>query len=336
MVCLTGIELREFGCTRGVDDEGFSEIGEPEESITELATQREKSTHNRRPLPPLPPPRDRSLKLGSGNHSVSDSEEPYYVEVLEHVDRPINIEATVHEQPREPSKPKPIFKSHRDFEKLPSQLQSSSNLAASDIVRNGNLRMDAEYGDSNSEESPYCDNLSYFPDVETASLPSNAPARNETTDSEELYVEVLEHVECPFKNQAATFCKAQHKQLTPSADQTTEKVSRQLSPDVMTVNDTRARGNLKASTGYSGHSGKESSQNDSPCYFPHDVTAEREHDVYICDPITKDKSEKQPDESKAQIEDDKTSIFVTVTSNIMEVKVYRNHTNHPLAKRNIP
>ena len=213
MVWFTGIELREFGRTgRGVDAERFSEIGIPEESITELATQRKKSTYRGRPLPPLPPPlpppRDRSLKLGSGNRSVSESEEPYYVEVLEHV------EATVHEPPREPSAPKPMFKSHRDFDKLPSQLQSSSNLAVSDT------------------ESPYSDNLSYFPDVETANLPSNVPARNETADSEEPYVEVLEHVDHPVKNQAATFCKAQHEQLTSSAHHTTDKVSDQLSPDV--------------------------------------------------------------------------------------------------------
>ena len=336
MVCLTGIELREFGCTRGVDDERFSEIGEPEESITELATQREKSTHNRRPLPPLPPPRDRSLKLGSGNHSVSDSEEPYYVEVLEHVDRPINVEATVKVPPREPSTPKPIFKSHRDFDKLPSQLWPSSNLAVSDTVQIGNSRMDAAYGDSFYEESPYCDNPSYFPNVETANLPSNTPARNETTHSEEPYVEVLEHIDHRVKNQAATFCKAQHEQLTSSAHHTTEKVSHQLSPDVMTVNDTRDRRNLRANTSYSGHSGKKSSQKSSPCYFPHDVTAEPVHDVYVCDPKTKVESEKQPDENKAQIEDDKTSIFVTVTSNMMEVKVYKNQLNHPLTKRNTP
>ena len=104
----------------------------------------------------------------------------------------------------------------------------------------------------------------------------------------------------------------------------------------MTVNDTCARGNLKASTGYSGHSGKKSSQNDSPCYFNHVDTAESVHHVYVCDPITKVDSERQPDENKAQTEDDKTSIFVTVTSNMMEVKVYRNQSNHLLTKRNTP
>ena len=234
MVCFTDIELREFGRTRrGVDEERFSEIGEPEESITDLETQRKKSTYRSRPLPPLPPPRDRSLKLGSGNLCVSDSEEPYYVEVLEHVDRPINVEATVQEPPREPSTPKPMFRSHREFDKLPCQFRPSSNLAVSDI-----------------EESPYCDNLSYFPDVKTSNLPSNVPARNETTHSEEPYVEVLEHIDHRVKNQAATFCKAQHEQLTSSAHHTTEKVSHQLSPDVMTVNDTRDRRNLRANTSY--------------------------------------------------------------------------------------
>ena len=322
--CFTGIELREFGHTRrGVDEERFTEIGEAEESITELATQRKKSTYRGRPLPPLPPPlpppRDRSLKLGSGNHSVSDSEEPYYLEVLEHVDRPINVEATVHEPPTEPSTPKPMFRSHREFDKLPSELRTSSNLAVSD-----------------TEESPYCDNLSYFPDVETANLPSNVPARNKTAEGEDPYVEVLEHVDHQFKNQAATFCKAQHEELTLSAHHTIEIVSDQLSPDVMTVNDTHALRNLRANTGYSGHSGNKSSQNDSPCYFNNVDTAESVHHVYVCDPITKVESERQPDENKAQTEDDKTSIFVTVTSNMVEVRVHKNQLNHPLTKRNTP
>ena len=319
LVCFTGIELREFGRTRrGVDEERFSEIGEPEESITELATQRKKSRLKNRHLPPLPPPRDRSIKLGSGNLCVSDSEEPYYVEVLEHVDRPINVEATVQEPPREPSTPKPMFVSHRDFDKLPSQLRPSSNLAVSDT------------------ESPYCDSISYFPDAETANLPSNAPARHETKDSEEPYVEVLEHFDHPVTNQAATFCKAQHEALTSSAHHTIEKVSDQLSPDVMTVNDTHALRNLRANTGYSGHSGNKSSQNDSPCYFNNVDTAESVHHVYVCDPITKVESERQPDENKAQTEDDKTSIFVTVTSNMVEVRVHKNQLNHPLTKRNTP
>ena len=337
LVCFTDIELREFGRTRrGVDEERFSEIGEPEESITDLETQRKKSTYRSRPLPPLPPPRDRSLKLGSGNLCVSDSEEPYYVEVLEHVDRPINVEATVQEPPREPSTPKPMFRTHQEFDKLPSQLRPSSNLAVSDIVSNGNSRMDAAYGDSFNEESPYCDNPSYFPNVETANLPIDVPARNETADSEDPYIEVLEHVDHPFKNQAATFCKAQHEQLTSSANQSTEKASDELTADVITVKDTRARRNLRANTGYSGHSGKKSSQISSPCYFSNDDTAERVHDVYVCDPMTNVETEKQPDENKAQVEDDKTSIFVTVTSNMMEVKVYRNQTNHLLTKRNTP
>ena len=104
----------------------------------------------------------------------------------------------------------------------------------------------------------------------------------------------------------------------------------------MTVNDTRDRRNLRANTSYSGHSGKKSSQKSSPCYFPHDVTAKPVHDVYVCDPKTKVESERQPDENKAQTEDDKTSIFVTVTSNMVEVRVHKNQLNHPLTKRNTP
>ena len=129
-----------------------------------------------------------------------------------------------------------MLKSFKEFEKLPAQLQPSSNLVVSDIARIGNSSMDAVHGDSNYEESQNCDNPSYFSDAEAADFPHNVAVRNKTKDSEELYVEILEHVDHPFKNQAAIFRKAQHEQLNPSAHHTIQKVSHQLSPDVITMN----------------------------------------------------------------------------------------------------
>ena len=88
--------------------------------------------------------------------------------------------------------------------------------------------MDAVHGFSKNEESPYCDNPSYYLNAEAADFPHNAPVKNETEDSEEPYVEVLEHVDHPFKNQAAIFRKAQHEHLNLSAHHTIQKVSHQL------------------------------------------------------------------------------------------------------------
>ena len=98
-------------------------------------------------------------QISSGNSALSDSDESYYVEVLEHVDHPINVQATVHEVPKEPSTPKPVFKSHKESEKLPIQL--SSNQRMSDTACHGSLKLDTD------QESPYCDNPCCFPDVET-------------------------------------------------------------------------------------------------------------------------------------------------------------------------
>ena len=52
------------------------------------------------------------------------------------------------------------------------------------IVPNENLSINADYGDSNNKESPYCDNPSYFHDIESANFPHNVPIRNEATDLE--------------------------------------------------------------------------------------------------------------------------------------------------------
>ena len=175
LYCFSGIELKEYGPTnRGDIEEQIIEL-------EEMSTQKERSKYDNRPLPPLPPPRERIPQISSGNPALCDSEEPYYVEVLEHVDRPINVRATV---PKEPSTAKPIFKSHKDFEKL--AVQASSNLNVSDSASHVDLKSE------NEEESPYCDNQSYFPHDETEDFADVVPVVNETADSEDPYVEVLE------------------------------------------------------------------------------------------------------------------------------------------------
>ena len=303
---LPGIELREFSRMNGFDDEErFSELIELEESNTEPSTQIERSLHNNnRPLPPLPPPRERIPQISSGNPALSDSEEPYYVEVLEHVDRPINVRATV---PKEPSTPKPIFKSHKDFEKL--AVQASSNLNA-----------------TADEGSPYCDNLSYFPDVETDDDCAHVVSVfNETADLEDPYVEVLESNEHTFNNQAIVRT-IKHEQLTNTSELGTHQVIEKV-PDlpssnlnVMTMNNTVTLWNSRVDNTHGGRCRIESPHSDEPCYFPHIASAERVHDAYVCDKSV----ELEKAVSKARVKNEKTSILVTVSSDTLEFKVFRN------------
>ena len=316
---LPGIELREFSRTNGFDDEErFSELIELEESNTEPSTQIERSLHNNnRPLPPLPPPRERIPQISSGNPTLSYSDEPYYVEVLEHVDRPINVRSTV---PKEPSTAKPIFKSHKDFEKLAAQ--GSSNLNVSDSASHVGSKPDTD------EESPYCDNPSYFPDVETDDDCAHVVSVfNETADLEDPYTEVLESDEHIFTNQAIVRT-IKHEQLTNKSELGTHQVIEKVSDlpssnlNVMTMNDTVMPQNSRVDSTYGGRCRIGSPYDDEPCYFPHIAPAERVHDAYMCDKSSRVEPEKAV--NKAGVKNEKTSILVTVSSDTLEFKVFRN------------
>ena len=314
-----GIELREFSQTNGFDDE----LIELEESNTESSTQIERSLHNyNRPLPPLPPPRERIPQIRSGNPTLSYSDEPYYVEVLEHVDCPINVRATVHQVPvpKEPSTPKPIFKSHKDFEKLP--VQASSNLNVIDSAAHVDLKPDTE------EESPYCDNSCHFPDVETDDDCAHVVSVfNETADLEDPYIEVLESDEHIFTDQAIVRT-IKHEQLTNKSELGTHQVLEKVSDlpssnlNVMPMNDTVMPQNSRVDNTYGGRCRIESPHDDEPCYFPHIAPAERVHDAYMCDKSSRVEPEKAV--NKAGVKNEKTSILVTVSSDTLEFKVFRN------------
>ena len=225
------------------------------------------------------------------------------------MDRPINVRATVHQVPvpKEPSTPKPIFKSHKDFEKL--AVQASSNLNA-----------------TADEESPYCDSLSYFPDVETDDDCAHVVSVfNETADLEDPYVEVLESDEHTFNNQAIVRT-IKHEQLTNTSELGTHQVIEKV-PDlpssnlnVMTMNDTVTRWNSRVDNTHGGRCRIESPYGDEPCYFPHIASAERVHDAYVCDKSV----EPEKAVSKARVKNEKTSILVTVSSDTLEFKVFRN------------
>ena len=127
------MELKEFCRSIKVsDDELISELNELEESNTMAmpSKQEVRLIYSDRLLPPLPLPRVQILRLDTGKPSLSDSEEPYFVEVL---DRPI----TFHKAPKEPSTPKPMSESDRKFEKLATQ--PTSNMRASDTASHGNV-----------------------------------------------------------------------------------------------------------------------------------------------------------------------------------------------------
>ena len=237
------------------------------------------------------------------------------MEVLEHVDRPINVRSTV---PKEPSTAKPIFKSHKDFEKLAAQ--GSSNLNVSDSASHVGSKPDTD------EESPYCDNPSYFPDVETDDDCAHVVSVfNETADLEDPYIEVLESNEHTFNNQAIAR-EIKHERLMNKPElkthQAIENVTELLSSNsnVMTMNDTVTSQHSRVDNIHGGHCRVESPYGDKPWYFPHIAPAERVHDVYVCD-----KSE-EPEKAvnKTGVKNEKTSILVTVSSDTLEFKVFRN------------
>ena len=63
------------GRTNTVDEEeSFSKLAELEEPNTGLSTQKARSIYGRRPLPPLPSPREQPPQVDSGNHAHSDSD----------------------------------------------------------------------------------------------------------------------------------------------------------------------------------------------------------------------------------------------------------------------
>ena len=148
---------------------------------------------------------------------------------------------------------------------------------------------------------------------------------NETADLEDPYVEVLESDEHTFNNQAIVRT-IKHEQLTNTSEFGTHQVIKKV-PDlpssnlnVMTMNDTVTRRNSRVDNTHGGRCRIESPHGDKPCYFPHIAPAERVHDVYVCDKSV----EPEKAENKAGVKKGETSILVTVSSDILEFKMFRN------------
>ena len=97
---------------------------------------------------------------------------------------------TVHLVPKEPSKP--MFKSHKEFEKLAVQ---PSYLRTSYEVSHWNLKLDTD------QEFPYCDNLCYFPDVESGDCTHVVYDCNKTADLKTLMLRSWKTMTIMFTNQ---------------------------------------------------------------------------------------------------------------------------------------
>ena len=138
------------------------------------STRREENPFTNRPLPPLPrlaAENTTSHCAEIENQNIEDAEIPYYVEFLEYVDRPIMLEAHVHEPPRPSPNPSlstaQTYHSIREVAEHP--LRSNPHVPVSNHSSNSSDIDCSVYNSTRQEEeeSIYCDNLYYFPDTDS-------------------------------------------------------------------------------------------------------------------------------------------------------------------------
>ena len=155
-------------------------------------TRREENPFSNRPLPPLPRLAAKNTTPHCAeieNQNIEDEEIPYYVEVLEYVDRPIMLEA--HEPPC--PAPNPSLSTAQTYHTIREVAEHppTSNLHVPGSNRSSNLN-DIDYSVYNftrqEEESIYCDNLYYFPDSDSEASESlfDFHSSNLTDSSEPL------------------------------------------------------------------------------------------------------------------------------------------------------
>ena len=165
-------ELRDIEPTDVEEGPSKSTESQPY-SATQSSPRREDNPFTNRPLPPLPrlaAENTTSHCAEIENQNIEDAEIPYYVEFLEYVDRPIMLEAHVHEPPRPSQNPclstGQTYHNIREVAEHP--LTSNPHLPVSNHSSNSS---DIDYSIYNStrqeEESIYCDNLYYFPDTDS-------------------------------------------------------------------------------------------------------------------------------------------------------------------------
>lgn len=154
------------------------------EPNTEISAQRKQNLHGKRSLPPLPLVQERTARLNTDCRKTDDSDEPYYEEVL--VDRPIEIQATVHEAKYELPRPSHKFQTDQTIENTSAQSipDVTQPRSVHDISLNENTSIDTL---NDNEESPYCDNCCYLSDMETVERVPTAVAEREKQVEENKY-----------------------------------------------------------------------------------------------------------------------------------------------------
>ena len=152
-------------------EEGPSVSTESQPNTENRSSRREENPFSNRPLPPLPrlaaentTPHCAEIE----NQNIEDEEIPYYVEFLEYVDRPIMLEA--HEPPC--PAPNPSLSTAQTYhtirEVAEHPLTSNLHVPVSNHSSNlSNIDHSSYNTTRQEEESPYCDNLSYFPDTDS-------------------------------------------------------------------------------------------------------------------------------------------------------------------------
>ena len=166
-------ELRDIDPTDVAEGPSKSTVSQPNNEI-QSSTRREENPFTNRALPPLPRLAAENTVPHCAeveNQYIEDAEIPYYVEFLEYVDRPIMLEAHVHEPPR-PSL-NPSLSTAQTYHTIQECAEHplTSNLHVPGSNHSSNLS-DIDHSAYNStrqekEESIYCDNLSYFPDTDS-------------------------------------------------------------------------------------------------------------------------------------------------------------------------
>ena len=165
-------ELRDIEPSDAENSNSKSTDSQPN-TESQSSTRREENSFTNRPLPPLPQLSAENTTPHCAeieNQNIEDAEIPYYVEFLEYVDRPIMLEAHVHEPPR-PS-PNPSLSTAQTYHTIREVAEHplTSNLHVP-VSNHSSNSSDIDYSVYNStrqeEESIYCDNLYYFPDTDS-------------------------------------------------------------------------------------------------------------------------------------------------------------------------
>ena len=138
---------------------------------SQSSTRKEENPFTSRPLPPLPQLSAENTTPHCAEIENQNTEIPYYVEFLEYVDRPVMLEAHVHEPPSPSPNPSVSAAQTNHIIRDVAEHPLASNLHVPVSNHSSNLS-NVDHSVYNStcqeeEESIYCDNLYYFPNTDS-------------------------------------------------------------------------------------------------------------------------------------------------------------------------